>query len=62
MSRYIVNFHIDIIGLNILLKIMFNSNVNFLDLNIWYDKILNKLETSVYLKPTNNISYLKYKF
>jgi len=39
---------------------MFNSNVNFLDLNIWYDKILNKLETSVYLKPTNNLSYLKF--
>ena len=140
MSRYIDNFHINIIGFNILLKIMFNSNVftfdenffkqicglpmgcicgpsianiyvyileikwfyierpllyvrfiddtflalenelnlenfskyfiylkftkssgkivNFLDLNIWYDKILNKLETSVYLKPTNNFSYL----
>jgi hypothetical protein len=32
--------------------------VNFLDLNIWYDKTLNKLQTSVYLKPTNNFSYL----
>ena len=140
MSRYLDNFHIDIIGFNVLLKIMFNSNVfmfdenffkqiyglpmgcicgpsianiyvyileikwfyierpliyvrfiddtfmalknklnlenfqnyfinlkftensdkivNFLDLNIWYDKITNKLETSVYLKPTNNFSYL----
>jgi len=30
--------------------------VNFLDLNISYNKITNKLETSVYLKPTNNFS------
>ena len=138
MSKYLDSFHINIVGLNVLIKIMFNSNVfkfeknyfkqikglpmgcicgpsvanlyvyileikwyniekplvyaryiddtflalknklnlenfqknfiyleftensgkivNFLDLNISYNKITNKLETSVYLKPTNNFS------
>ena len=35
MSRYLDNFHIDIIGFHMLLKIMFNSNVFFFDENFF---------------------------
>ena len=35
MSRFLDNFHIDIIGFNMLLKIMFNSNVFMFDENFF---------------------------
>ena len=44
----------------IYLKLTLNhgNTINFLDLNISFNSITNKLETSVYYKPTNNFSYL----
>ena len=33
--------------------------VNFLDLNLKYDSVTQKLTYSVYLKPTNSFGYLK---
>ena len=32
--------------------------VNFLDLNIYFDKITSKIKFSLYIKPTNTFSYL----
>ncbi len=34
------------------------DTVNFLDLNITYDKIFNKIRFSLFIKPTNTFSYL----
>jgi len=33
--------------------------INFLDLNISYDSVTNKLKFSVYIKPTNSFNYLR---
>ena len=33
--------------------------INFLDLNISYDCVTNKLKFSVYIKPTNSFNYLR---
>jgi hypothetical protein len=40
------------------LNIAENSKVNFLDLEISMDKLTKKLKFSLYIKPTNNFSYL----
>ena len=33
--------------------------INFLDLNISYDSVTNKLKFSVYIKPTKSFNYLR---
>ena len=35
------------------------NEINFLDLNISYDNVINKLKFSVYIKPTNSFNYLR---
>jgi len=35
------------------------NEINFLDLNISYDTVTNKLKFSVYIKPTNSFNYLR---
>ena len=40
------------------LNIESSSKVNFLDLNISFDKIKSEFETNLYVKPTNTYSYL----
>ena len=46
--------HFDYLKLNI----SSSNTVNFLDLNISYNKLIEELEFSVYIKPTNTFSYL----
>jgi hypothetical protein len=41
------------------LNIMEGKVVNFLDLNINHDDFTNKLQFSLYIKPTNNFAYLR---
>ncbi len=43
---------------NLTLNEVSSETVNFLDLNISLDKITNKINFTVYVKPTNKFSYL----
>ncbi len=40
------------------LNIVESEKVNFLDLNIRYNRLVRKIQFSLYIKPTNTFSYL----